>query len=85
MDRESIQAVASIKEICEEHLRGRIDLEVIDLYQHPGRAKDAQIIAVPTLVKKLPAPVRRLIGDLATKERVLVGLDLNEMAEGAKS
>ncbi len=59
-----------------EHLQGRYELEVIDIYQHPQLAKDEQIIAVPTLVKKLPEPLRRLIGNLSDKERVLLGLDL---------
>jgi len=76
MTPRSTEAFASIKAICEEHLQGRYDLEVIDIYQHPQLAKDEQIIAVPTLIKKLPPPLRRLIGNLADAERVLVGLDL---------
>ena len=76
MTPRSTEAFANIKAICEEHLEGRYDLEVIDIYQHPALAKDEQIIAVPTLVKKLPAPLRRLIGNLSTQERVLLGLDL---------
>ena len=72
----SAAACANLKKLCEEHLQGRYDLEVIDIYQHPQLAKDEQIIAVPTLVKKLPAPLRRLIGDLSDTERVLLGLDL---------
>ena len=76
MTPRSTEAFAAIKAICEEHLHGRYDLEVIDIYQHPALAKDEQIIAVPTLVKKLPSPLRRLIGNLSTKERVLLGLDL---------
>ncbi len=76
MTPRSTQAFAALKAICEEHLRGRYDLEVIDIYEHPALAKDEQIIAAPTLVKKLPAPLRRLIGNLSTKERVLLGLDL---------
>jgi circadian clock protein KaiB len=72
----STEAVATIKAICEEHLQGTYDLEVIDIYQHPALAKDEQIVAVPTLVKKLPMPLRRLIGNLSAKERVLLGLDL---------
>jgi circadian clock protein KaiB len=62
--------------VCERHLHGHYDLEVIDIYQHPQLAKDEQIIAVPTLVKKLPAPLRRLIGNLSDQERLLLGLDL---------
>lgn len=73
------EAFTKIKAICEEHLQGRYDLEVIDIYQHPELAKDEQIIAVPTLVKKLPAPLRRLIGNLSAEERVLLGLDLRRM------
>jgi len=76
MTPRSTEAFATIKSLCEEHLQGRYDLEVIDIYQHPGLAKDEQIIAVPTLVKKLPAPLRRLIGNLSAQERVLLGLDL---------
>jgi circadian clock protein KaiB len=76
MTPRSTEAIASIKAICEEHLHGRYDLEVIDIYQRPALAQDEQIIAVPTLVKKLPAPLRRLIGNLSDKERVLMGLDL---------
>lgn len=76
MTPRSTEAISSIKAICEEHLEGRYDLEVIDIYQHPHLAKEEQIIAAPTLVKKLPAPLRRLIGNLSQKERVLMGLDL---------
>jgi circadian clock protein KaiB len=76
MTPRSIEAISSIREICEEHLHGRYDLEVIDIYQHPRLAKDEQIVAVPTLVKMLPAPLRRLIGNLSDRERVLFGLDL---------
>ena len=76
MTPRSTEAFASIKAICEEYLQGRYDLEVIDIYEHPQLAKDEQIIAVPTLVKKLPAPLRRFIGNLSDKERVLLGLDL---------
>ena len=76
MTPRSTEAFASIKAICEERLQGRYELEVIDIYQHPQLAIDEQIIAVPTLVKKLPAPLRRLVGDLSNKDRVLLGLDL---------
>src|SRR6188474_2403380 len=69
MTPRSTEAFASIKAICEEHLQGRYELEVIDIYQHPELAKAEQIIAVPTLVKKLPVPLRRLIGNLSNKER----------------
>ncbi len=75
---QSVRAIASIKRICEEHLQGRYDLEVIDLYQQPSLAQGEQIVAVPTLIRKLPLPLRRLIGDLSSSERILVGLDLRE-------
>jgi circadian clock protein KaiB len=76
MTPRSTEAVEAIRAICEEHLQGRYELEVIDIYQRPALARDEQIIAAPTLVKKLPHPLRRLIGNLADKERVLLGLDL---------
>ena len=76
MTQRSTEAFATIKALCEERLHGRYELEVIDIYQHPQLAIDEQIIAVPTLVKKLPAPLRRLVGDLSNEERVLLGLDL---------
>lgn len=72
----SARAIANLKAVCEEHLQGRYELEVIDLYQQPSLAKGEQIIAAPTLIKKLPPPLRRIIGDLSDTERVLVGLDL---------
>jgi circadian clock protein KaiB len=72
----SVDAIANIKRICEENLKARYSLNVIDLYQQPQLAKDEQIIAVPTLIKKLPPPLRRIIGDMSNTERVLVGLDL---------
>jgi circadian clock protein KaiB len=71
----SIRAVANIKEICES-LKNRYDLEVIDIYQQPVLIKGEQIIAAPTLVKKLPLPLRKFIGDMSDIERILVGLDL---------
>ncbi len=73
-------AVTNIKKICEEHLQGRYDLEVIDIYQQPTLAKGEQIIAAPTLIKKLPLPLRKFIGDMADQERILVGLDLKPKA-----
>ncbi|MEN6338245.1 MAG: circadian clock KaiB family protein [Phycisphaerales bacterium] len=72
----SQEAVRSVTAICEEHLAGRYELEVIDLYQQPTLAKGEQIIAAPTLIKKLPAPLRRFIGSMADEEKILVGLDL---------
>ena len=72
----SLTAVANIKKICEEYLQGCYDLKVIDIYQQPTLAKGEQIIAAPTLIKKLPLPLRKFIGDMADRERILVGLDL---------
>jgi circadian clock protein KaiB len=72
----STLAIENIKRICEEFLKGRYDLEVIDIYQQPVLAKGEQIIAVPTLIKKLPLPLRKFIGDMSATERILVGLDL---------
>jgi circadian clock protein KaiB len=74
----SIDAISNIKRICEEYLKGRYLLEVIDLYQQPQLAQGEQIIALPTLIKKLPLPLRRIIGNMSNSERVLVGLDLRE-------
>lgn len=73
---QSDRAISNIAKVCEEHLHGSYDLEVIDLYEHPALARGEQIIAAPTLIRKLPLPLRRLIGDLSDTERVLVGLDL---------
>jgi len=75
----SVRAILNIKKLCEEHLQGRYDLEVVDLYQKPHLAKGEQIIAAPTLIKKLPLPLRRVIGDMSNFERVLVGLDLRQL------
>lgn len=72
----SLDAVRTVSAICEEELAGRCELEVIDLYKHPALAQGEQIVAVPTLIKKLPQPLRRFIGSMADKEKLLVGLDL---------
>jgi circadian clock protein KaiB len=72
----SSQALANVREICERHLAGRYELEVIDLYQNAVLAKGEQIIAAPTLIKKLPLPLRKFIGDMSDVDRILVGLDL---------
>ena len=74
--QKSITAFANLKNICDEHLRGKYRIEVIDLIKNPQLAKGDQIIAIPTLVRKLPEPIKKIIGDLANTERVLVGLDL---------
>jgi len=72
----SITAFANLKKICDEHLAGKYRIEVIDLIKNPQLAKGDQIIAIPTLVRKLPEPIKKIIGDLANTERVLVGLDI---------
>ena len=72
----SVLAFANLKQICEEHLRGRYEIEIIDLLENPQLARGDQILAVPTLVRRLPEPIKKIIGDLSNTERVLVGLDL---------
>ena len=81
MTPNSLRAIDNIKEICEAHLQGRYELQVIDLYQQPVLAQGEQIIAVPTLIKKLPEPLRRIIGDMSNIEKILVGLDLKPKGE----
>lgn len=76
----SVNAIANINKICKENLQGRYELEVIDLYQQPQLAQGEQIIALPTLIRKLPLPLRRIIGDMSDTERVLVGLDIQKSA-----
>ena len=78
----SLLAFTNLKRLCEERLRGRYTIEVIDLLQTPQLAEDDQIFALPTLVRKLPVPIRKIIGDLSNTERVLVGLDLRPRASG---
>ena len=78
MTPKSIRAISNLKKICEEHLGGRYDLQVIDIYQQPTLAKGEQIIAAPTLIKKLPLPLRRLIGDMSNTEKILLGLDMKK-------
>ena len=72
----SLTAFANLKKYCDEHLHGKYRLEVIDLIEKPQLAKDHQILAIPTLVRKVPVPIRKIIGDLSNKEKVLVGLDI---------
>jgi circadian clock protein KaiB len=72
----STASIQSVKQLCEDFLKGRYDLEVIDIYREPMLVKGEQIIAAPTLIKKLPLPLRRLIGDMSDKSKVLIGLDL---------
>lgn len=75
----SMQAFRNLKQICEEHLQGRYEIDVIDLLENPQLASGDQILALPTLVRRLPEPIKKIIGDLSNKERVLVGLDLQEL------
>jgi len=74
----STNAIINIKKICEKYLKGRYELEVIDIYKQPVLAKGEQVLAVPTLIKKLPLPLRKFIGDMSDTERILVGLDLKQ-------
>jgi len=78
---QSLRAILNLKKICEENLKGRYKLEIIDLYQKPELAREANLIAAPTLIKKLPLPLRRVIGDMSNTDRVLVGLDLKKIEE----
>ena len=73
----STRAVANLRQLCEQHLPDRYELEVVDVYQQPELAAREQLVAVPTLVKRLPLPLRRLVGDLSNRQRVLAGLDLS--------
>lgn len=76
MTKRSARAIENLQTFCEKHLAGHYELQVIDVYQQPELARTEQIVAVPTLIKKLPLPLRRLIGDMSDEERVLVGLDI---------
>lgn len=80
----SRRAIVNLDGICREYLKGRYDLEVIDVYQKPTLAKDEQIIAAPTLIRKLPLPIRRIIGDLSDRDAVLLGLDLKRKKQEHK-
>ncbi len=81
MTPRSTLAIRNIRKFCEQHLHDRYDLEVIDIYQHPNLTEGEQIIAAPTLIKKLPLPLRRFIGDMSNTERILVGMDLRTADE----
>lgn len=81
MNTQSSQAIQNITQICEEHLKGRYDLQIIDIYQQPALAQSEQIITAPTLIKKLPLPLRKFIGNMADNERILIGLDLRVKKE----
>jgi len=76
----SITAFSNLKRLCEEHLKGRYKIEVVDLLKHPELAKADQIIALPTLVRKLPEPIKRIVGDLSKSDRVIVGMNLQQLA-----
>jgi circadian clock protein KaiB len=78
----SVRAIQNVRRICEEHLQGVYDLEVVDIYKNLPLAKGDQIIAAPTLIKRLPAPLRRLIGDMSDEQRVLIGLDIRPRPGG---
>ena len=81
----SIAAFANLKKICEEHLKGKYQIEVVDLLKNPHLAKGDQILAIPTLVRQLPPPLRKIIGDLSNTERVLVGLDVQPQSIEVKN
>jgi len=72
----SERAIRSVKEVCEQYLKGRYDLEIVDIYQRPETLKEDQVVVAPTLIKRLPEPLRRLIGDMTDREKILVGLNL---------
>lgn len=72
----SLRAISNLKRLCDEYLPGAYDLQVIDIYKNPDAARDAQIIAAPTLIKRLPAPLRRFVGDLSNTQKLLIGLDI---------
>lgn len=80
----SLAALSNLKRICDQHLPGRYSIEVIDLMKNPRLAKDDQIVAIPTVVRKLPEPLRKIIGDLSDEERALVGLQLRPHKNGAQ-
>jgi circadian clock protein KaiB len=77
----SLAAVRNLKKVCEEHLPGRYEIEIVDLLANPRLAKDHQIVAIPTLVRKLPNPIRKIIGDLSDTEKALVGLELRQKTD----
>ena len=73
-----LRAIENLRRTCEEHLAGRYTIEIVDLLENPRRATDDQILAVPTVVRRLPAPIRKVVGDLSDSDRLLVGLELHE-------
>jgi circadian clock protein KaiB len=76
----SVRAFGNLKRMCEEHIAGQYSIEIVDLLKNPTLARGDQILAIPTLVRKLPEPIRKIIGDLSNTERVLVGLDIRSVA-----
>jgi circadian clock protein KaiB len=76
----SLAAIKNLRKVCDEHLAGRYEIEIVDLLKNPRLAKDHQIIAIPTLVRKLPVPIRKIIGDLSDTDRTLVGLQLKQLS-----
>jgi circadian clock protein KaiB len=77
MSRRSARAIANLRAVCDEYLPGRYDLRVVDVYQQPELARDEQVVAAPTLVRRRPLPVRRIVGDMSNTDRVLAGLDVH--------
>jgi circadian clock protein KaiB len=77
----SKRAIENLREVCEENLKGQYELEIIDIYQQPQFAKEGKIIAAPTLIKELPLPIRRFVGDLSDKQKLLLGLDVIKFKE----
>jgi len=84
MSPRSVEAIENIKRICEENMRGRYELDIIDIYQQPIFAREGQIVAAPTLIKELPPPISKMVGNMSERERVLLGLDLRSMGDGLK-
>ena len=80
----SVKAIANLKAVCEGELKDQVDLQIIDVLEHPQLAEDEKVIATPTLIKEIPPPLRRLIGDLSDKDRVLLGLEIVEAIEHNK-
>ena len=77
----SIAAITNLRKLCEQHLAGRYSIDIVDLMQNPSLAQRDQIVAIPTLIRKLPEPIKRIIGDLSNTERVLIGLDIDEATD----
>ena len=81
----SLAAYANLKKLCDQHLAGQYHIEIVDLSKDPGRAKTDEIVAIPTLIRKLPEPIRKIIGDLSNSDRVMVGLDLRPATGSVKA